>query len=118
MPFRTIKVHDSVIAEEFSGSLNELFDASFRNFGILPQKDCEDRSLNDIEPKPDSPQEEELASLRKVRTEDDPEPRLTFFYNTIITPVADLLEGSEIIIVPEPCLYHVPFPALLDEGGM
>ena len=72
MHFRTIMVGESDIPDEFSGSLNELFAASFRNFGILPQKDCEDRSLNDIESKQDSPEEEELASLRKVRTEDDP----------------------------------------------
>ena len=117
MHFRTIMVGESDIPDEFSGSLNELFAESFRNFGIFPQKDCEDRSLHGMESKPYSPQEEELASLRKVKTEDDPDPRLTFFYNMIIAPVADLLQGSEIIIVPEPCLYHVPFPALLSEGG-
>ena len=118
MHSRTIMVGESDIPDEFSGSLNELFAESFRNFGILPQKDCEDRSLHGMESKPDSPQEEELASLRKVKThEDDPDPRLTFFYNMIIAPVADLLQGSEIIIVPEPCLYHVPFPALLSGGG-
>ena len=34
----------------------------------------------------------------------------------LIAPVADLLEGSEIIIVPDPCFYHVPFPALHDDS--
>ena len=34
----------------------------------------------------------------------------------LIALVADLLEGSEIIIVPDPCFYHVPFPALHDDS--
>ena len=28
-----------------------------------------------------------------------------------ISPVSDLLEGPEIIVVPDRCLYHVPFAA-------
>ena len=35
----------------------------------------------------------------------------------IIAPVAKLLKGSEIIIVPDRQLYRVPFPALLDDSG-
>ena len=117
MHFRTIAKHESGIADKFSSNLNDFFAARFRSFGILPEGNCEDRSLNDIEPKPDVSQEEELATLRQGRGEDDPEQNLTLIYNMLIAPVVDLLEGSEIIIVPEPCLYRVPFPALLDEGG-
>ena len=116
MYFRTITVHESDIPARFSGSLNEFFATSFRSFGILPQEDCEDRSLNDIESKPDFSQEEELASLRRSSDEDDTKLSLTLLYNIIIAPVADLLEEPEIIIVPDSCLYHVPFPALLDDS--
>ena len=35
----------------------------------------------------------------------------------IIAPVADLLTGAEIIIVPDRHLYRVPFPALLNGSG-
>ena len=115
--FRTITVTECIIAAGFSGSLNEFLASRFRSFGILPEGNCEDRSLNDIEPRPDSSQEGKPASLRQVRGKEDPEKDLTLFYNMLIAPVVDLLEGSEIIIVPEPCLYRVPFPALLDEGG-
>ena len=117
MHFRKIAVHDSDIADSFPGSLNEFFTGSFRSFGILPDGNCEDRSLSDIGQEPDVSQEEELATLRQGRGEDDPEQNLTLLYNMLIAPVADLLEGSEIIIVPEPCLYHVPFAALVDESG-
>ena len=115
--FRTLTLHESDIAAGFSGSSNEFFAASFRSFGMLPQEDCEDRSLNDIESKQDFSQEEELASLRRSSDRDDTNLSLTLLYNMIIAPVADLLEEPEIIIVPDSCLYHVPFPALLDDSG-
>ena len=41
---------------------------------------------------------------------------LTLLYKMIIAPVAKLLKGSEIIIVPDRHLYRVPFPALLDDS--
>ena len=53
---------------------------SFGNFGILPEKVCEDQSLNDnnIESNPESCEEESPASLRqgKPGNTDDPEPSL------------------------------------------
>ena len=88
---------------------------SFRTFGILPPEVCEDLSFSGIEPTPDSTEEDNLASLRGRG--DDPRPNLTLFYKMIIAPVADLLKGSEIIIVPDRHLYRVPFPALLDGSG-
>ena len=115
--FRTLTLHESDIAAGFSDSSNEFFAASFRSFGILPQEYCEDRSLNDINSKAEFSQEEELASLRRSSDEDDTKLSLTLLYNTIIAPVADLLEERKIIIVPDSCLYHVPFPALLDDSG-
>ncbi len=115
--FQTIRVNENSVAAGLSGSLDDFLAEIFRSFGILPERDCEDRSFNVLEPELHSSQEKKLATSRQVRGEDNPEPSLALFYNLIIAPVADLLEGPEIIIVPEPCLYSVPFPALLDESG-
>ena len=115
--FRTKTTDECFIAAGFSCHLDEFLATRFRSYGILPQGNCEDRSFNDIELTPDVSQEEELATLRQVRGEDDREQDLTLLYNMLIAPVADLLEGSEIIIVPDPCLYHVPFPALHDDNA-
>ncbi|KAL9982704.1 hypothetical protein ACROYT_G004781 [Oculina patagonica] len=90
---------------------------SFRSFGILPEEDCEDRSLNDIKTKHDSCQEENLSDLRQGKDEDYPNPNLTLFYKMLIDPVSDLLREPEIIIVPDRRLYRVPFPALLYESA-
>ena len=109
---------------EVARNLDEFFAImaqSFQNFGILPDEDCEDRSLNDnnIESNPESCEEESLATLRqgKPGNANDPEPSLTLFYELLVNPVSDLLDEPEIIIVPDRNLYRVPFPALLDESG-
>ena len=44
-------------------------------------------------------------------------PNLPLCHKLIIAPVADLLEGREVIIVPDRALYNVPFAALPDEKG-
>ncbi|KAL9979908.1 hypothetical protein ACROYT_G008426 [Oculina patagonica] len=89
----------------------------FRGFGILPEEVCEDRSLNGIQSKPDSSQEESLPALRQGKNECDPELNLNLLYKMLIDPVSNLLEEPEIIIVPDRGLYRVPFPALRDESG-
>ena len=38
-------------------------------------------------------------------------------YKLIIAPVADLLDGCKIIIVPDHYLYNIQFAVLPDEGG-
>ena len=115
--FRTMTVNESDAFARSFHNLDEFFAKSLRSFGVLPEEDCEDRSLKEIQPNPDVVQGEELTALRQGRGEKDPELNLTLFYNIIIAPVADLLKGSEIIIVPDRHLYHVPFPALLDDSG-
>ena len=91
-----------------------LFSESFRHFAILPTENYEDRSLND---------EAVLTLPRDIRrsppSHDETEDMKTLrlFHKITIAPVADLLKEPEIIIVPDSCMYQVPFAALLDEGG-
>ena len=112
---RLAKVAESL--DEFFAIMAE----SFRNFGILPEEVCEDRSLNDntTEPNPESCQEESPATSRQGKPGNtyDPEPSLTLFYELLVNPASDLLGESEIIIVPDRNLYRVPFPALLNKSG-
>ena len=119
--FRRITLDENILGARIAGSLHDFLAKSFRSFGILSERDCEDRCLNGSEPKPEFSQEEMFADLRLVEDTDDnnqdPEPSLPLLYKIIISPVADLLEEPEIIIVPDRCLYQVPFAALTDEGG-
>ena len=130
--FRTIRVNENIIGARLISSLHDFLAKSFRILGILSEQDCEDRTLNGIEPKPISLkdielktklcQEEFLTDLRLVEDDDDdnnqdPEPSLPLLYKMIVAPVAHLLEEPEIIIVPDRSLYQVPFAALTDERG-
>ena len=90
---------------------------SFRSFGILPDEVCEDRSLNEIEPKLESCQEESLERFSQGSDVDDPETSLRLFYEILISPVSDLLDEREVIIVPDRGLHRVPFPTLLNDSG-
>ncbi|CAH3034445.1 unnamed protein product [Pocillopora meandrina] len=71
--------------------LDEFFTESFRSLGILPAQNCEDRSLDDTESM--SLYHENQALLR------------------------DCDDKAEIIIVPDSCMYQVPFAALTDDEG-
>ena len=122
--FREMKVDQKTLYKRLdkpAENLDEFFAImakSFRSFGILPEKVCEDRSLNDLEPAEfNSSQEQSLAALRRGKDEKDPKPSLTLFHEMLINPVSDLLQEPEIIIVPDRNLYRVPFAALLDKSG-
>ena len=121
--FRNITVEKKTLhtgLAKVARNLDEFFAImaeSFRSFGILPDEVCEDRSLNDIEPKRESCQEESLERLQRRKDNDDPQPSLSLFYDLLIHPVSDLIDEPEVIIVPDRGLYRVPFPALLNESG-
>ena len=119
--FRRITVNENIIGTRLVSTLEDFLAKRFRSLGILSKQDCEDRSLHGIESETKFSQEEKVADFRLVEETDDdirdPEPSLPLLYKMIVVPVADLLEEPEIIIVPDPFLYQVPFAALTDESG-
>ena len=100
-------------------SLSQFLDDNFWGLGILPTKDCEDRSLNTINVQPLSPAQKSSARLRLVEEDEDKEviSTLSLCYKIFIAPVYDLLEGPEVIIVPDRSLYKVPFAAMSEKEG-
>ena len=119
--FRRIEVNEDIVKAGLVPNLDDFFAKSFRRFGVLPEKNCEDRSLNDIELKLKQSEEEGIASLRLLEEDEeesqDLDARLSLCYRMVIGPVADLLEEPEIIVVPDRFLNAVPFAALRDKGG-
>ena len=121
MYFWILKPNKSVVFRQTK--LKESADQMFGNEKIggsreLRQEQCEDRSLFSSYvsslAKCHAPQEGCTATLRLVE-EDKDTPSLGDGYNLIVTPVADLLEEPEIIIIPDPLLYRIPFAALTND---
>ena len=125
--FRRINVNDCFSNKHSERSVDEVFDdVNLRNSHTLSQEHCEDRSLFPSKASHSSrhstSQEDSLAASRLLEEDEDEEqhpepPSLAQCHIMIITPVVDLLEEPEIIIVPYRVLYKVPFAALKDEGG-
>ena len=91
----------------------------------LRQDQCEDRSLFSCVSSPllhKQSRSDSFESLRLIEEEEDENHDSKFLtladgYNMIVAPVADLLQESEIIIVPDNLLYPIPFAALMDDNG-
>ncbi|PFX16949.1 Tetratricopeptide repeat protein 28 [Stylophora pistillata] len=94
--------------------LDQFFKESLWSLVISLEEKCEDRSLDDTELMP--LQYDNRAVLRDHNSKDF-KTNLHLYYKIIMAPVASLLKEPEIIIVPDSCMYQVPFSALADEGG-
>ena len=79
--------------------------------------ECEDRSLNmtrdenlaDENSPPDESQNQRSSNL--------PNSALSLLYETLISPIQDLLLENEVIFVPEGPLYLAPFAAFMDSDS-
>ena len=129
--FKRIGINDVASKKRLVRSFDDLFGKDFfREFNFSPQEDCEDRSLlplNGIHSTRQSQREDNgrapvraPVGLKEEKKEEDPADRqtsLAMYHEILVAPVADLLEEPEIIVVPDPCLYKVPFAALKNENG-
>ena len=110
--FRRVTLDEKVVGAGLVGKLDDFFAECFRSLGVLGDQECEDRSLNDIE---------SLAATRLIEENKEEiqncEANLSLYYRMLISPVVDLLEEPEIIVVPDRSLNQVPFAALTDERG-
>ena len=124
--YRTINVCQDFDRVGAIRNFSEFF-AKFRRFSVPPLKNCEDRSLSPVfERRPTAHSslttvQDKVAALRLGEADEnepsEPEQDLCQGYQMIVSPVADLLHEPEIIIVPDRCLFNVPFAALKDENG-
>ena len=123
--FRGIDVNECFVTKGLERTVHQVFsEKSFRQFNVRPEEQCEDRSLSfskasDFTHEP--AEEGRLAAYRLVEEEEEENlqhlPTRAERYRMIIAPVADFLDQPELIIVPDPALYKVPFAALENESG-
>ena len=119
--FRQIKGKEIITYEGFVKNLDGYFATkSFRSFGKSSTELRKDESLNAIQGRSNSCEDDSHEGFRignESKENRGPKMDLPLCYKLIIAPVADLLDGSEIIIVPDRSLYNIPFAALPDESG-
>ena len=125
--FRKVNVNECFVNKGLERHVQEVFsEQTFRRFNVLhhDQEHYEDRSLffsKASDPTHETSEEGGSAAFRPVEPEEEedfqPVPTLAECYQMIIAPVADFLDQSELLIVPDRALYKVPFAALKDESG-
>ena len=119
--FREIKGKELIAYEGLVKNLDDFFATkSFRSFGMPTTELRKDESSNAIQGKSNSCKDDSHKGFRlgnESEQNQGPKMDLPLCYKLIIAPVADLLDGSEIVIVPDRALYNIPFAALPDESG-
>ena len=107
--------------ESETSSLQNLVAATLRSFPTDDEEKYEDRSLSAIyKDEPPSAEEYSRAPSQhhfRGNEEEEREANLKRLYQMIIAPVASLMKGPEIVIIPEGGLFLVPFAALQDSNG-
>ncbi len=120
MNFRNVNGKQMIVHEGFVENLDDFFtNERFRSFRILQEEHCEDQTLNDVQQQP-CEEDTRKTSRNGNDGEDDQDSlkrNLSLSHKLIIAPVVDLIEGTEIIIVPERSLNNIPFATLPDERG-
>ena len=124
--FRKVNVNECFAKKGLETDVQEVFsEQTFRRFNVLrhDQEHYEDRSLFSSkagDSTQETSEEGSSAAFHPIETEEEenlePVPTLAECYQMIIAPVANFLDEPEIVIVPHPALYKVPFAALKDES--
>ena len=96
--------------------LRSLIVAASQEIAVRAGVQCEDRSLDEL-PRGD----EQMANEKSPHTPAEHGPLqmsvLRTLYDVIIDPIADLIHGNELILVPEGPLCLAPYAALIDSNS-
>ena len=88
-----------------------LIDATLRDIAVGAQVMCEDRSMDEVCDDPPSNRE---AAEETDRSPTSSVNSLRQLYDVIIGPIADLLEGDQLLLVPDGPFLLAPYSALIE----
>ena len=107
--------------------LQSLIENAFKQIGVRSAVKCEDRSLDALRENrykvDDEKSDEKKIPLKLQSNEQSVQPviqqesSLNTLYRILIHPNADLVQGNELIFVPDGPLWLAPYPALVDEDS-
>ncbi|CAH3186124.1 unnamed protein product [Porites evermanni] len=108
---KEIKTRRTVIDMSVTTYFQSLLEATHKEIGVKADVNCEDRSLS-------NPSDKKLAEKRSSKPKSHPSyfetNSLQTFYNVVIDPIRDLLQGDEVVIVPQGPLCLAPYSAFMD----
>ena len=103
---------DNHCTKNVAETLQSLIQFAYENIGVRANVNCENRSLDVLRENCSavgrSPKKESQPILQ-----DDSIP-LAALYSFVMAPILDLIDGDEVIIVPDGPLWLAPFSALLN----
>ena len=108
---KEIKTRRTLIDISVTSYFQSLLETTHKEIGVRADVNCEDRSLR-------NPNDKKLAEERSIKAKSYPScfetKSLQTFYNAVIDPIRDLLQGDEVVIVPQGLLYLAPYAAFMD----
>ena len=93
-------------------TLQSLIEFAYENNGVRANVNCENRSLDVLRENCYTVKQLFKKCSQHILQEDD--LPLAALYSYVIAPILDLIEGDELIIVPDGPLWLAPFAALLN----
>ena len=93
-------------------TLQSLIQFAYENNGVRANVNCENRSLDVLRENCYTVERSSKKFSQQILQEDN--PPLAALYSYVIAPILDLIEGDELIIVPDGPLWLAPFAALLN----
>ena len=106
-----IKTRRTEIDVSVTTYFQSLLETTHKEIGVRADVNCEDRSLGD-------PSDKKLAEERSSKTRSYSSSfetkSLQTLYNVVIDPIRDLLQGDEVVIVPQGPLCLAPYAAFMD----
>ena len=106
-----IKTRRTEIDISVTTYLQSLLETAREEIGVRADVNCEDRSLR-------NPSDKKLAEERYSKSKSHPSyfetTSLQTWYNVVIDPIRDLLQGDEVVIVPQGPLCLAPYAAFMN----
>ena len=93
-------------------TLQSLIQFAYKNNGVRANVNCENRSLDVLRGNCYTVERSSKKFSQQILQEDN--LPLAALYSYVIAPILDLIEGDELIIVPDGPLWLAPFAALLN----
>ncbi|XP_078360908.1 uncharacterized protein LOC144645270 isoform X2 [Oculina patagonica] len=100
------------LLDDATAFLQSLIHTTYKQIGVRSEIMCENRSMDPF--RANRYKADEKSDEENCQPFVQPESSLSTLYNILFQPIADLVQGDELIIVPDGPLWLVPYAALMD----